>query len=562
MEPARVCMGVTQVRVQPKASAEWRCPPARVSSTLRQRYLPLPLCFLLCTFVAAYALSAHVAWLGLPVAAADAPPTYVSFVSIPVLERVLPMKHLVEELLRRGHRVSFALPEICRNWVSDLPGLEFISLGAMPTSMPQALSLKTAIGNVGMYSSYLTSLQYYASFHKPMYYPLRDDYAEDTPTIVVVDRYTFAGMDVCNNLSIPFVVNNPYLLLDIDDPPSYVPAPFSRYPMATQSVWQRCANGFHRLRFRLANAAVAGAVAKTRHDFALPALAHSLYGEHLVLTNTVFGLEHPRPLSPLHRMIGALKSPSPGQAPPALVAFLDRDRDGCVVLVDFGADVALTADMVSLIMAVLRDLECRTIWKLSLEMHKTFKQDAELHDLLEASDVYFSVATSLPLPHAANVRFFLSAGGFSSVQTALCAGIPILAIPFSAEQAEFTDRVVRAGAGVAIEATKVSAATLQFASDLLLSNDRFALAAQRLGGLLETGGGVAAAVDAIVAVADRGTAPWVPARQTQPVAKTYLLDVYAVYGAVLCGVAVVLRTLLSACISVFARHESLKAKTQ
>lgn len=37
---------------------------------------------------------------------------YIVLVSIPVLEKVLPLKHLAEELLHRGYRVGFALPEV------------------------------------------------------------------------------------------------------------------------------------------------------------------------------------------------------------------------------------------------------------------------------------------------------------------------------------------------------------------------------------------------------------------------------------------------------------------
>lgn len=37
---------------------------------------------------------------------------YFVLVSIPVLENVLPLKHLAEELLHRGYRVGFALPEV------------------------------------------------------------------------------------------------------------------------------------------------------------------------------------------------------------------------------------------------------------------------------------------------------------------------------------------------------------------------------------------------------------------------------------------------------------------
>lgn len=38
---------------------------------------------------------------------------YIVLVSIPVLDKVLPLKHLAEELLYRGYRVGFALPEVC-----------------------------------------------------------------------------------------------------------------------------------------------------------------------------------------------------------------------------------------------------------------------------------------------------------------------------------------------------------------------------------------------------------------------------------------------------------------
>lgn len=37
---------------------------------------------------------------------------YIVLVSIPVLDKVLPLKHLAEELLYRGYRVGFALPEV------------------------------------------------------------------------------------------------------------------------------------------------------------------------------------------------------------------------------------------------------------------------------------------------------------------------------------------------------------------------------------------------------------------------------------------------------------------
>lgn len=119
----------------------------------------------------------------------------------------------------------------CRHWVSDLERLEFISLGnIVGKGRSHALELRE-LHTKGMYESYETTLRYYTSFQRPMFAALLEDLEDDSPNLVVVDRYTFAGFDVCHALGIPYVVNSPNMLLDMDSPPAYVPAPFSNYSM-------------------------------------------------------------------------------------------------------------------------------------------------------------------------------------------------------------------------------------------------------------------------------------------------------------------------------------------
>ena len=43
----------------------------------------------------------------------------------------------------------------------------------------------------------------------------------------VVDRFTFAGYDLAHKLNVTYAVHSPTLLLDLDDPPAHVAAPFS-----------------------------------------------------------------------------------------------------------------------------------------------------------------------------------------------------------------------------------------------------------------------------------------------------------------------------------------------
>lgn len=182
---------------------------------------------------------------------------YIVLVSIPVLDKVLPLKHLAEELLYRGYRVGFALPEVClllpllyhwytlvliyvpflacvqncRQWVSDIERLEFVSLGnIVGKGRGNYLELEE-LSTIGVYESYAATLRYYASFQRPMFGALVEHLEDDRPNLVIVDRYTFAGLDAAHALQLPYVVNDPHLLLDMDSPPAYIPAPFSNYSM-------------------------------------------------------------------------------------------------------------------------------------------------------------------------------------------------------------------------------------------------------------------------------------------------------------------------------------------
>lgn len=119
----------------------------------------------------------------------------------------------------------------CRHWVSDLDGLEFISLGNI---VPKGRGNFRDLGElqaIGAYESYLSTLRFYSSFQRPMLAALLEDLEDDRPDLLIVDRHSFAGFDAAHTLELPYVVNNPHLLLDMDAPPAYVPAPFTNYSM-------------------------------------------------------------------------------------------------------------------------------------------------------------------------------------------------------------------------------------------------------------------------------------------------------------------------------------------
>ncbi|RLN45633.1 hypothetical protein BBJ29_001810 [Phytophthora kernoviae] len=159
---------------------------------------------------------------------------YIVLVSIPVLDKMLPLKHLAEELLSRGCRVGFALPENYRQWVSDLEGLEFISLGN--------------IAGKG-----------------------RADYLEpnELQTLGVLAAGIYPGTIFQLYYARKIVVE------------------------ATTSVMERCLNSYYRLRFRLELVSVYKEINAVRHEHGLEAIdsKHQMHGHALVLVNSVFGLD-------------------------------------------------------------------------------------------------------------------------------------------------------------------------------------------------------------------------------------------------------------------------------
>ncbi|TMW55586.1 hypothetical protein Poli38472_010468 [Pythium oligandrum] len=489
-----------------------------------------------------------------PLASAVQSELYIVLVSIPVLDKVLPLKNLAEELLHRGYRVGFALPENCWHWVSDLEHHEFISLGNIVGKGRATYSDHQELQTLGVYESYATTLRYYASFQRPMFNALVEDLEEDRPDLLVVDRYTFAGFDAAQRLDIPFVVNNPSLLTDIDSPPAYVGAPFSNISMHTPSAWERCLNSFYRLRFRLAMVQVFKEVNQNRRDQQLPPVEskEELYGGTLVLTNSMFGLDEPRPIAPQFQMIGMLQSPHHRPTPPLPIDFeywlATNPLNKPVIFISFPSNIPLAPEFVTTLMDGLDNIGARVVWRITLQEQAAF----DLRSRSRAS-VFFlgdDVDETLVLEQTP-VSLLITAGDLHTMQQALVVGVPILGVSFSAEQWEAVNAIVRAGAGLHVMSKTFSETTVREATDQLLHKPSYSVAAFHLGELLKTGGGTQRAADHVVSVAQFGASHVLPARNLQPLYKTYLVDVYFIYGVILCGAAVILRTCFAVLYSIF-----------
>ncbi|KUF93341.1 hypothetical protein AM588_10004083 [Phytophthora nicotianae] len=378
--------------------------------------------------------------------------------------------------------------------MSDLEGLEFISLGNIVGKGRATALDPSELHNLGVYESYANTLRYYASFQR---------------------------FDACHRLQLPYVVNDPHLLFDIDSPPAYIPAPFSNFTMHTTSVLERCLNSYYRLRFRLGLVHVYKEINAVRQEYGLKAIdsKHQMHGHSLVLVNSVFGLDEARPMAPQFKM-------------------LPNGR-------------AFDPEFITTTMNALETVNARLLWKITLQEQAAFDLRSRPRGSVMFLGDGLDDATVLAL--APEIELLVTAGDFPSMQEALVVGVPILGLPHSAEQVEGVDAVVRAGAGLRLDGKSFSESSLRDAVDRMLvdEHEHFKANAEHLGELLKTGGGVERAVDELLAVAEFGARHLLPMRNLQPLYKTYLVDVYLIYGAILCGAAIILRTFVSVVLSIF-----------
>ncbi|MFE0171791.1 macrolide family glycosyltransferase [Streptomyces sp. NPDC059002] len=97
---------------------------------------------------------------------------------------------------------------------------------------------------------------------------------------------------------------------------------------------------------------------------------------------------------------------------------------------------------------------------------------------------------------------FVTHAGMGSVMEALSFGVPMVTVPQMAEQRANADRVVELGAGVLLHRDEVSAKSLRAAADAVLGDPGFAQRAGVMRGHIERSGGAVEAVDVIESLLD------------------------------------------------------------
>lgn len=423
---------------------------------------------------------------------------YALFVSIPLIGHLNPLIPQAEELARRGWHVALASTSEVRSHVErQAKGVEFVDLGPLGavaeqlqrTEVESALDQTYTRGTAKMTANFV-------ELWPTMYDALLRAVSERRPDVMIVNIMTFAAMDVADREGIPFIVNNPYLLAVL---PSTVIPPVDRLPfyLSAKSVHDLTTVDLIRNRFLrlLAPFALNQTLGKRLNALRMqkgraPVDLYSILADRMIITNSTFGIEYPRALSPLVFALGPMIS-QPEPLPEAYSAWFAEGPP--VVYANLGTLAMASRDVVVRMLSAFESTDFRVLWVLKKELQEAIRA-LKIPDNVRIESWVPSV--SAVLSHD-NVRVFISHCGVNSVYESLAAGTPIVGIPMMAGQREMAIRVQDAGVGLSVNKSTFTPEELRRAVLRVLQDDSFRRPIPALQSLFKLAGGAGRAADLI-----------------------------------------------------------------
>ncbi|KAF0712807.1 Aste57867_4673 [Aphanomyces stellatus] len=476
---------------------------------------------------------------------------HVLFISLGIRGHATPLLRVAEEMVRQGCNVSFATHDSGKEWVRRT-GAAFVSAGEFPISAEVLREKLQAItrdasnfrGILNMFNDvYIPTAQ-------PMYDALYPVVSQNMPDLVVVDIATIGGHDLVHKLQLPYLVNSPSTLFDMGGTPSYVPAWGTGFSIH-MSLWNRCMNLLFPRLLSVALTPPFMQLNKARWELQLAPYRsqHDIFKGARILLNTAYGLEYPRPLSPLVHMVGPLiplesfnQSASDAQLPQLVQQWMSGD-DGLhgVIYICFGSLSYIEVWQAMAIIVGLtnpNDPAYRVLWMLPNDQRSSLPPTLPPTFRIKVMGASFPHLKVLAHP---SVKLVISHCGMVSAQEALVFGKPVLCLPFLVDQPDVAARVVDAGAGLMLDKTHFSAEEVRQKAHFLLRNETYARNAARVGAALRSAGGINRVVDIIESTLKYGSAHLATVDLKLPWHKVVMLDVWAVYAAIFCLGVVLMR---------------------
>ena len=363
------------------------------------------------------------------------------FVAPPYFGHVNQMLVLAGELASRGLCVAFAGADLFRDRITSA-GATFLRWEPEDAMPDRNLIARRAQlwSNASRYASTLRGeremLAVFSDSYDAMYVTLKPLWRQFHPDLAVVDSAALPALDMARHHGVPSIIQLQFLGNVVPISPRY-PRYGTDYSIR-MSPWQRALNCLQPL-LVVANFA-AGFVrinrARARHGAVSP--FKDCYTTSLTLVCSAFGIELPRALPPLLKMVGPILPRHPDQLEASLEAWLKDGRGLPTVYVCFGTLATLERQQLLALVEGLSDARWRVLWSLRPA------QQSLLPILPKTFNLQPHVPQQAVLAHP-SVRAFVSHCGMNSVSESLYYGKPILAIPFFGDQNYNAARVADIG---------------------------------------------------------------------------------------------------------------------
>ena len=253
------------------------------------------------------------------------------------------------------------------------------------------------------------------------------------------------------------------------------------------------------------------------------------------IITTVLGLEYPRTISPLTTYVGPILSRKliNQSLPNDLFNWLLNKKNKSVIYISLGSQLFLSKEMVQEIINGINDTNYSVVWSMR-NLNKS------LHFNIDNGKYFISswIPQATLLQHQ-SISMAIMHGGSNGIHESLYFGIPVIVIPFLGDQFDWAVRVSDAGVGVQLLLHQWTSSYLK-QSVKMIENGGYRERAEKMSVLLRRAGGAQKAADLVELYATYGYDHLIPApvKYKWSWIQYYNIDIYIVL--LICLVALVM----------------------
>ena len=415
-------------------------------------------------------LAAILCWLCALEGAISARELSVLIASFPAAGHITPSANLGEELVRRGHSVTLCTLETKGTQLArkraEMGGMTYSSAGNASFSVAQMQDIFVAADLENMKS--LSNIKKAISEGMKVLDWIPEvankigkhlDHENLTKYDMFISTEYLAPMTAClsRKWNVPAMILSTTLQSQSEHMPPWAFTPHYMYKRGTLFTSDNL-NFFRRflatlfrplIKFALDHFLVGSVV--NNLEIECPGAPHSFLrcfpGTNAPqIVPTTIGFEYPRLISSLTHYIGPILSKQPQEIPPELQDWLDSKPRSSVILISMGSLAPLTRARGRIIVESIRSTNYSVVWSLR-DKNRFILEGMEL----DKERFYISkwIPQAAILKHLSTGIAFLH-GGMNGIHEAISYGVPIIVMPFSADQGDLAARVHHSGVGVQI----------------------------------------------------------------------------------------------------------------